>query len=89
MTSRSVSIVSNILSEPYYQKMEQFNDLPNNMIVDPIDYSQLSYNNKNGGEGNLVSKTADPNNAKKQQCVYNEDPAMRIAFNSNEHMYNM
>ena len=45
--------------------MEQFNDLSNNMIVDSIDYSQLSYNNKNEEEGNLVSKTADPNNAKK------------------------
>ena len=87
--SRSALVILNTLSELYYQKMKQYNNLLDNIIVDSIDCSQLSYNNKNEGEGNPVSKAANSNTAKKQQHVYNKDMAMRRASNSNKHMYNM
>jgi len=70
MTSRSASIVSNILSCIYHLKMEHNNDLPDNMAVDPIDSSQLLYSRDDEAEGNLVSKKAsDPSSAKEPQCV--------------------
>lgn len=76
--------------------MKQFNDLLDDMTVDPINCSQLLYNNEDGGKGNPVSKVANPNNTKEQQHVYkeqqhvcNEDLAMKRAPNSNEHVYNM
>ena len=58
-------------------------------MVDLIDCSQLLYNNKEGGEGNLDSKTADSNTAKEQQYVCNKDPVIRRTPISNEHVYNI
>ena len=60
-TSRSASIVFNALSCTYYLKMECNNNLLDNMAVDPIDSSQLSYSNNVKRRSNLVSKAANPN----------------------------
>ena len=43
MTSRSIFIISNILSCIYHLKIKWNNNLPDNMAVDPIDSSQLLY----------------------------------------------
>jgi len=43
--SRTVSMSSSEASKPYHAKMEQLNDLTDKEFSDPIDSSQLSYNN--------------------------------------------
>ena len=56
MTSRSVSIVSNISSCMYHLKMEHNNNLPDDIAVDLIDSSQLLYSGDVEVEGNLINK---------------------------------
>jgi len=60
MISRSVFIISNVLSCTYYIRIECNNDLSNNMAVNPIDSSQLSYKDNFESKDNLVSKTTIP-----------------------------
>ena len=43
--SRTVFMSPSEASKPYHTKMEQLNDLPDKEFRDPIDSSQLSYNN--------------------------------------------
>ena len=58
-TSKSISIISNILSCTYHLRMECNNDLLDNMVVDPIDSSQLSYKDNVKTKDNLVSKVTN------------------------------
>ena len=59
ITSKSTSIISNILSCAYHLKMEYNNNLLDNITVDPIDSSQLSYKDNVKIEDNSVSKAAN------------------------------
>jgi len=43
---------------PYFERMEIKNSLPDEDIVEPINSSQLSYNNNNN-KGNSVSRATD------------------------------
>jgi len=56
--SRTASMSLSILSELYHEKVEHFNDLPNEEFRKPVDSFQLSYGN-NRREENQVSKTTD------------------------------
>jgi len=55
---RSSSVLSKASSIPYFKRIEIKNDLPDEDIVEPINSSQLSYNNNNS-EGNSVSRVTD------------------------------
>jgi len=57
---RSSSVLSKASSVPYFKRIEIKNDLPDKDIVEPINSSQLSYNNNNS-EGNSVSRVTDLN----------------------------
>ena len=54
-----------ISSEPYYEKIEHFNNLSDEEFGKPVNSSQLSYND-NRGEGNQVSKVTDQENRMRQ-----------------------
>ena len=71
------------------KKIELNNDLPDDMMVDPIDCSQLSYSDGKEGENNPVSKTANSNSNRRQQCISNKDLALSRVTNSQGHVYNM
>jgi len=45
---RTTSMSSNVLSKPYHEKIEHFNDLSDKEFRKPIDSSQLSYNDNRG-----------------------------------------
>jgi len=49
--------------------MEINNDLPDEITVEPINSSQLSYQDNVEGRSNLVSETADLGPARKSQHV--------------------
>ena len=55
---RSSSVLSKASSVPYFKRIEIKNDLPDEDIVEPINSSQLLYNNNNS-EGNSVSRVTD------------------------------
>jgi len=73
MISRSVFIISNVLSCTYYIRIEYNNDLSNNMAVNPIDSSQLSYKDNFESKDNLVSKTTIPIPIKELRCVKHDN----------------
>ena len=47
-----------VSSEPYYKKMEWFNNLTDKEFREFVNSSQLLYNN-NGGKGNQISKATN------------------------------
>jgi len=55
---RTASMSLSVLSEPYYEKMEHFNNFSYKEFREPVNSFQLSYNNNKGKE-NQVSKTTD------------------------------
>jgi len=57
-SSRSSLVLSKASSIPYFERMEIKNNLPDKDIVEPIDSSQLLYNDNND-EGNSVSRATD------------------------------
>jgi len=63
--SRTASMSLSISSEPYYEKIEHFNNLSDEEFRKPVNSSQLSYND-NRGEGNQVSKVTDQENRVRQ-----------------------
>ena len=56
--------------------MEINNDLSDEITVEPIDSSQLSYQDDVEGGSNLVSKVADPGSTRKSQCVQHDALAL-------------
>jgi len=46
--SRTTLMSLSISSEPYYENMEHFNDLPNKEFREPVNSFQLSYDNNRG-----------------------------------------
>ena len=79
MSSRSTSVVSDTSSIPYYLRMEINNDLPGEITVEPIDSSQLSYQDNVEGGSNLVSETANLGPARKSQHVQHDALALNKA----------
>ena len=80
ITSRNISIISNILSCTYHLKMEHNNDLSDDMAVDPINNSQLLYSGDVEAKGNLVSKKIfDPISAKESQCIQHNNSILNKA----------
>jgi len=65
MIFRSISIISNVSFYAYHIRIEHNNDFLENMVVDSINSSQLSYKDDFESEGNLVSKTTVPTPVKK------------------------
>ena len=55
---RTASMSLSILSKPYHEKIEHFNNLSDEEFREPVNSFQLSYNN-NRREENQVSKTTD------------------------------
>ena len=55
---RTASMSSSVSSEPYYKKMEWFNNLTDKEFREFINSSQLLYNN-NRGKGNQISKATN------------------------------
>ena len=58
MSSRSSLVLSKASSISYFERMEIKNNLPNEDIVEPINSSQLSYNDNND-EDSSISRTTD------------------------------
>jgi len=79
MSSRSTSVVSDTSSIPYYLRMKINNDLPGEITVEPIDSSQLSYQDNVEGGSNLVSETANLGPARKSQHVQHDALALNKA----------
>ena len=55
---RTASMSLSVSSEPYYKKMEWFNNLTDKEFREFVNSSQLLYNN-NGGKGNQISKATN------------------------------
>jgi len=66
-TSRSISVSSAALLCAYHLRMEYNNNLSDEMEVDPINSSQLSYSDNIEREGNPVSKATDPDSTRDSQ----------------------
>ena len=73
--SRSASMSSSILLEPYCEKMEHYNDLPDEDFRELVNSSQLFYND-NSKEGNQVSKATDQKPKERQQHALEELSAL-------------
>ena len=78
-SSRTTSRSAYVSSCAYHTRMEPNNDLPDDMAIDPIDSSQLSYKDDFESEGNPVSKATDPTPAKEPQRVKHDKPALNKA----------
>jgi len=75
---RRNSISSRASSVPYHKKMEINNNLLDEEFTEPIDSSQLSYNDSNG-QGNFMSKATDNNTITRKQHGTNEALALKKA----------
>jgi len=73
---RSSSVLSKALSIPYFEKIEIKNDLPSKDIVQPINSSQLSYNDNNS-EGKSISRVTELGPKETQQYVQSEVLALK------------
>jgi len=76
MSSRSTSVVSDASSIPYHLRIEINNDLLDKITVEPIDSSQLSYQDNVKRRSNLVSEAADPGPIRKSQHVQHDALAL-------------
>ena len=75
-SSRESSISSTTSSIPYSMRMELNNDLPEEVLTDPIDSSQLSYVGT-AKVSDSVSLATDKEMASTSQRVDNEVPALK------------
>ena len=82
MRSRSISVVSNASSIPYYLRIEINSNLLDKNIVELIDSSQLSYQDDVKRGDNSVSKAADISPTRNSQCVQYEALALNKASKS-------
>jgi len=73
--SRIVSISSSEAFKPYHTKMEQLNDLSDEKFRDPIDSSQLLYDNQREREIQ-VSRMTDYENKTRKQHIAEKAPAL-------------
>jgi len=73
--SRTVFISSSEVFKPYHAKMEQLNDLPDEEFRDPIDSSQLLYDNQREREIQ-VSRMTDYENRTRKQHIAEKAPAL-------------
>ena len=74
--SREASVLLNASSTPYHKRIEINNNLPDEDVWDPIDNSQLFYDN-NIKVGDSVRKTTDNHLPRDSQHVWNEVPALK------------
>jgi len=78
VTSRSNSVISKISSIPYHKRMEIQNDFSEEELREPINSSQLSYDDQ-CQESHCVSMVIDPVLPQGSQCVSNEAPALNTS----------
>jgi len=76
MNSREASVLSNASTTPYHERMKINNNLPDEDVWDPINSSQLSYNN-NVEVGYSVRKAADNHSPGDLQHVQSKAPALK------------
>ena len=69
VSSRSSSVLLKASFIPYFEKMKIKNSLPDEDIVEPINSSQLSYNDNNN-KGNSISRAT--NLGPKDTTTYSE-----------------
>jgi len=78
VSSRSASVKLKASSIPYHERMVIQNDLPDEELREPIDCSQLSYDN-NCQETSCVNIVVDPVIPQGPQHVSNEALALNIS----------
>jgi len=71
-SSRESSILSNVLSSPYHERMEMQNNLLDENVQNLIESLQLSYMLNVKKIGDLVSKATDNGPQKRTQCIQNK-----------------
>jgi len=72
---RSNSISSRTLSVSYHKRIEINNNLLNKEFTEPIDSSQLSYDNSNE-QGNPISEATNNSTTTRKQCGTNKTLAL-------------
>jgi len=77
INSRSASVLSKTSTISYYKRMEIQNDFPDEEFREPINSSQLLYNNKSQ-ESHCVNMAIDLVFPQVLQCISNEVPALNF-----------
>ena len=79
ISSRSTLVMSKAFTIPYHKRIEIQNDFSNKEFREPINSSQLSYDNKSQ-ESYHVNIAIDPVFSQGPQCISNEVLALNFSY---------